>query len=218
MKHLLLPLGALALRAYGMSYHMGCPATPQVGGEGCKRELQGVVRSYRDKRHNREAPRSNSNFLVSMDWFQEPLQVPKSIDVCFLHEMVDIKGPVCLLPEFWSSQGRCQKWVESFQCPQLHLPSDGNHMSRPDWEVPSWALSLRLGEKTKVSLFWAIDKEYIFIQQQIPGNISLLPFEIYRLKIHSCLNTFTSLTTLHENISSHDFSNSIYFIYIQILC
>lgn len=97
MKHLLLPLGALALRAYGMSYHMGCPATPQVGGEGCKRELQGVVRSYRDKRHNREAPRSNSNFLVSMDWFQEPLQVPKSMDVCFLHEMVD-KGPSVFAP------------------------------------------------------------------------------------------------------------------------
>ena len=32
MKPLLVPLGALALRACG--YHMGCPATPQVGREG----------------------------------------------------------------------------------------------------------------------------------------------------------------------------------------
>ena len=45
------------------------------------------------------------------------------------------------------------------------------------------------------------------------SRISLCTFEIYRLKIHSCLNTFTFLTTLHENISSHDFSDSTYFIF-----
>lgn len=170
MKHLLLPLGALALRAYGMSYHMGCPATPQVGREGCKRELQGVVRSYRDKRHNREAPRSNSNFLVSMDWFQEPLQVPKSIDVCFLHEMVDIKGPVCLLPEFWSSQGRCQKWVESFQC----LPNSICLQMAITWAIqiekcPAEPCLSDLGKKQKCHCFEPLIKSTFLYNNRYLG-------------------------------------------------
>lgn len=131
MKSLLIPLGTLALGSFG--YHMGSPATLK---------LQGVVRPSRDKRGAREAPEVQLFLGIHGLVPAAPVDTKIYGYLSPLHEMVDIQGPLYLLPALWFSQIRCWKWVGKFSAsPQLQPPLNGNCMSHPEWEVPSWVLS-----------------------------------------------------------------------------